>query len=334
MMSASRTTADTALPLVLVFLIASCCEATSANGITHGAATWRASPTSVPSLSEPSDVASFMFVGTELRRSPSSTIAAVSTEEMPTKAAATEEVAPRVAEGDESTWEATFAAGVFESKKAVESEHSDVGSWAADSNCGAAVPSRMLKAEVLLGASANASPEHWKEKTSERALRIYYHAKWLAERNYAGAAEHRYREAAKLAMSSRRTVLASHALARLGYFLIHWKRSSEAVVVLEESMKLNLKSNPLAPYLHGVLERKVGGGDIDRLWAAEELILNAGAQPSQELEAERGRLIEEISYWREAEASSRHCAAGSDVAYVLICFFGSAISFFQKAFFK
>jgi len=280
----------------------------------------------VRSPDETCDVASFIFAGTELHRSPSGM---VPPEETRTIAHAVEEVPPQVTE--DSSWETTFSAGVYWSKQAVEADDDDVGSWVTDSNSGAAVPSRMLKAEVYLEASEKATAEQWKAKTAERALRIYYHAKWLAERNYARAAEHRYREAAHLARTCRRSVLASHSLARLGYFLVHWKRQAEAVNVLEESMKLNKKSNPLAPYLHGVLERKVAGGDVERLKQAEQLIIDAGEQPSEELEAERGRLIDEISYWREAEGSTRHCSATNDVAYVLICFFGHIVAFLQKA---
>ena len=48
------------------------------------------------------------------------------------------------------------------------------------------------------------------------ALRLYYPAKWLAERNHATAAEWRYREASRLALQTRRKVLAAHALGRFG----------------------------------------------------------------------------------------------------------------------
>jgi len=326
--SSSATSAKLVISLLIVFNVTRFCEATITVGITGVTTTWTPF---VRSPDETCDMASFIFAGTELHRSPS---AAVATEETRAKATATEEVPPEVTE--DSDWETTFAAGVYESKKAVEADNVDVSSWVSDSISGAAVPARMLKAEVYLQAAEKATTETkiWKEKTAERALRIYYHAKWLAERNYARAAEYRYREAAHLARTSRRSVLASHSLARLGYFLVHWKRQDEAQVVLEESMKINSKSNPLAPYLHGVLERKVAGGDVDRLREAEEFIIKAGEQPSEELEAERGRLIEEISYWREAEADSRHCSATNDVAYVLICFFGHVIAFLKSALFK
>jgi len=227
-------------------------------------------------------------------------------------------------------WESNFAAGVSESKRVVEEDGKNLGDWVLDSVSGAAVPARMLQAELLLKSSADAPPERWKEKTAERALRIYNHAKWLAERNYARAAEHRYREAHQLASSCRRSVLASHALARLGYFLVHWGRQEEAQVVLQDSMRLNTKSNPLAPYLHGVLERKACEGDVERLKVAEDQILNSGAQPSEELEEERSRLIADISYWRQAEISPQHCFAKSDAAYVLICVGGHAVTLVKQ----
>lgn len=228
-------------------------------------------------------------------------------------------------------WEAAFAAGVFESKGAVEGDDSNLGSWVKDSgNSGAAVPARIVNAEALLMASEEAPADRWKEKTAERALRIYYHAKWLAERNFARAAEWRYREAARLARQCRRSVLASHSLARLGYFLVHWRREDEAAVVLQESMKLNTKNNPLAPYLNGVLQRKTAGFDVERLRSAEDAILQSGEQPSEELEIERSRLVEEISYWREAEGSTSQCLASSDAAYVMICLCGHAAAFLKR----
>lgn len=226
-------------------------------------------------------------------------------------------------------WEAQFALGLHESKAAIEAEEPSVGAWTTDMNdlgegSNAAVPAQMLNAEALMLAAETAPAAACKEKTAERALRLYYHARWLAERNYASAAEWRYRESARLARRSRRSVLASHSLARLGYFLLHWNRPEEAREVLAESMQLNMKSNPLAPYLYGVLERKAAGADIPRLLAAEEHILQSGEQPSEDLELERSRLIADIGYWREAEQSPRHCLANADAAQVLICLCGHA----------
>jgi len=232
--------------------------------------------------------------------------------------------------------EEAFAAGIIESKKVVEAGEQDIGSWTTDvDGSWAAVPSRMLRAEAALKAAEQAPADTWKQKNAERALRLYYHAKWLAERDFAQAAEQRYREAARLARSSRRSILASHSLARLGYYLVRWRRHDEAASVLQESMRLNSsKSNPLAPYLYGVLERMAAVGDADggqeRLKLAESYILNSAEQPSEELETERNQLIDDITYWREAEASTRQCFASSDSAYLLICLLGHAVAFFFK----
>ena len=77
-------------------------------------------------------------------------------------------------------------------------------------------------------------------------------------------------------------MLAAHALGRFGYFLVHWNRRREAKEVLTESMRISSKSNPLAPYLLGVLERQDAGKDLERLEKAEEMILNGGEQPSED----------------------------------------------------
>lgn len=326
--------------MLIVLHLSARAEAASDVRSAGGATTWR---TSVDSPEETEDVSSFIFAGSEMHRSPSSGLAQGAVSDASATAAAMPsarptEVAPQLLEEEErvlEAWEATFAAGVFESKKAVEAEDCDVGSWVRDSeNSGAAVPTRMLNAEAQLQVAESAPADRWKEKTAERALRIYYHAKWLAEHNYERAAEHRYREAARLARRCRRSVLASHSLARLGYFLVHWRREGEAAEVLQESMKLNTKSNPLAPYLHGVLERKVANDDVERLRTAEDAILNSAEQPSEELEVERNRLIGEIGYWREAEESTRQCLASSDTAYVLICLCGHAAAFFRQVVFR
>merc|ERR1719487_2317824 len=119
----------------------------------------------------------------------------------------------------------------------------------------------MREAEDLLVAAEDAPEEMWKEKTAVRSLRLYHHAKWLAERGHSAAAEFRFHEAAALARRSRRSVLASHALGRLGYFLLQWRRPAEAKEVLAEAERLNGKTNPLATYLHGVLLREEVGID-------------------------------------------------------------------------
>jgi hypothetical protein len=276
------------------------------------------------------DVASFINAGSELSlgaaagsQVKSSSLATPRDAEVGLANISLPDAASDVSE-TKSTWEVSFAAGVAESKVFVELDDESVDAWLFDTTSGAVVPTRMLQAENLLRSSEDAPADYWKAKTAERGLRLYYHAKWLAEHNYARAAEHRYLEAAQLARSSRRNVLASHSLARLGYFFIQWGRHDEAKTVLQESMKLNTKSNPLAPYLHGVLERRTALNNIHSLKIAEDQIMNAGEQPSEDLELERNRLIEEINFWRQAEVSVWQCLSSSDAAHVIICWCGHA----------
>jgi hypothetical protein len=216
---------------------------------------------------------------------------------------------------------------LYHSKHIVESKIAS--NWVTDTLfSSAAVPKQVLHAEELLLAGVDAAPTDKlkREKSAERALRIYYHAKWLAERNYPKAAEWRYREAAKLAKEARRSVLAAHSLCRLGYFLMHWNRREEAREVLVESEQLSKKSNPLAPFLLGVLERWTPGSDAS-LRAADDKILAALELPSQELNQDQMQLANEIRYWRAAEAAPgfRQCFVGAaDIAHVLICLIGRA----------
>eukprot|EP00928_Gymnodinium_smaydae_P009314 TRINITY_DN13466_c0_g1_i1.p1 TRINITY_DN13466_c0_g1~~TRINITY_DN13466_c0_g1_i1.p1 ORF type:complete len:408 (-),score=81.31 TRINITY_DN13466_c0_g1_i1:114-1220(-) len=231
----------------------------------------------------------------------------------------------------DAKWEAQFKYGVQHSKMALEVTAS--AEWVMDSKfSNAAVPVQILHAEELLHAGVSGAPEKVRnEKVAEQALRLYYHAKWLAERNYMRAAEWRYREAATLAKNCRRRVLASHALSRLGYFLMYWNRREEAREVLAESERLNTKSNALAPFLIGVLDRQVTDGDTEKLRAAEDRILSAAEQPSQELENDHRQLVREIKYWRQAEESARHCMDTQNFAHVLICFLGHAFNSLRKA---
>lgn len=223
---------------------------------------------------------------------------------------------PDIREG--ADWESQFAWGIYHSQASLEMEES-MATWTSDAT-GAVVPQSMLNSEDLLKLAADNAPEKEKKaKMAEQSLRLYYHAKWLAERNYAKGAEWRYREAATLAKQCRRSVLASHALSRLGYFLMHWRRVEEAREILQESERLNTKANPLGPYLFGVLERKISGADEQRLMAAEGRILEAGEQPSEELEAERMQLVEEIGYWREAMGSPMNCLNTGDATRALTC---------------
>jgi len=219
----------------------------------------------------------------------------------------------------DSNWEVRFDWGLYRSKQ-LETVDGSVSSWVTDTaGSQAGVPKAMLDAEELMASAYLAPQTQQKDKTATRALRIYSHAKWLAERNMARAAEWRYREAYRLARVSRRTVLAAHSLSRLGYFLMHWHRHDDAREVLRESERLSKKSNPLAPYLLGILERRSAGADTERLLAAEERILRSGEQPAEELEVQRQQLSQEIRYWRLAQHSPRHCTKTFNVAHVAIC---------------
>lgn len=220
-------------------------------------------------------------------------------------------------------WEAKFSSALRESDVAMAAAtDADAGTWTSDSVSSGGVPARMLAAEEAMAQALEAVPQGkvHREKSAMLALRIYNHAKWLAERNHAAPAEERYMKAKDLALRAKRSVLAGHALSRLGYFLMRWGRFAEAREVLKESHAISKKSNPLAPYLLGVLERKAAGADLERLRAADALVLSAEEQPSEELEQERRRLVEEIRFWREAEANPTKCADGATVAHVLICF--------------
>lgn len=226
---------------------------------------------------------------------------------------------PAVVLSTNSSWEVRFEWGLYWSKH-LEAVEGSLGSWVSDvAGSRAGVPRAMLDAEELMAAADLAPQSQQKGKTAERALRVYNHAKWLAERNMARAAEWRYREAHRLARISRRSVLAAHSLSRLGYFLMHWHRHDDAREVLLESERLSKKSNPLAPYLLGIIERRSAGADIKRLLAAEERILHSGEQPAEELEVQRQQLSQEIHYWRLAQHSPRHCTETFNVAHVAIC---------------
>lgn len=233
-------------------------------------------------------------------------------------------------------WEERFSLGLRISIQATGGTPGRVppGAWAFDaSGSAAAVPALMLRAEELLWAAAEDAPsERRREKTAERALRVYNHGKWLAEGNFPRAAEWRYREACRLALECRRHVLAAHSLSRLGYFLDYWGRPEEALEALRESEKLSKRSNPLAPYLYGVLSRQAAGADRARLEAAEARILGAGEQPSEDLEVGRRRLVREIAYWRAAEASPRMCVGTDNVAHAVICLTGHIAAALQGAF--
>lgn len=240
------------------------------------------------------------------------------------------EVAQVPTEPESAGWQARFAWGMYYSAKALQAGEDD-GPWTRDAGSGAGAPKQMLRAEELLRAACEEAPEQQqKAHVAQWALQVYYHAKWLAERSQATAAEWRYREAERLARSCRRTVLAAHALSRLGYFLVHWRREDEAREILAESERLNTKANPLAFYLIGVLERKASGADVARLMAAEDRILLAEEQPSEDLEVQRRRLSEQIKYWRRAREGPSHCFDAPDIAHVTICLVAHFFRYFWE----
>lgn len=233
---------------------------------------------------------------------------------------------PFVPAEEGASWESEFNEGLDRSRRFV--EDTAPSAWEAGSD--GAAPMEMLRAELLLQAAEGAPPELSRSKVAERALRVYHHAKWLAERNHERAAEYRYRLAADLARKARRSVLAAHALSRLGYFLVQWKRSEEALPVLEEAEQFTPTSNPLAQYLRGVLQRS-SGADAATIRAAEDRLLTAAKLPSEELEAERRVLSQEIAFWRQAEKSPRQCVSSTDVAHILICLCGHIAFAFNQA---
>jgi len=236
---------------------------------------------------------------------------------------------------EQSSWESMFARGLRLSKLAVEASETEAGSWSYDREGSmAAVPRRLLQAELLLRqGAAEATPEKKRtEKRAEEALRLYNHAKWLAERNLARAAEWRYREASRIAKEAKRSVLAAHSLSRLGYFLMHWRRFDEAREVLLMSEKLNTKANPLAPFLYGLLARQTAGADVQCLLAAEERILQSKKQPSEELEVQRQAMVSDINYWRAAEVSPWSCLDTGNMAHILICLCSHAALALQQTF--
>ncbi|CAK0846509.1 unnamed protein product [Prorocentrum cordatum] len=233
---------------------------------------------------------------------------------------------PREGTDEQAACWALFAEGEAQSKAAVGA--ADGGAplmvkWATDS-AGAGVPAQMLRAEELMQQallSSECAQGHGAMGAS-RALRVFQHAKWLAERDHARAAEVRFREASREAAERRRSVLAQHALARLGYFLAQWGRPAEALEAFLEAQRfgeLDPERDPVAPFVLGVVGRQAAGGDVRRLRDAEERILGAGRQPTEELEALRERLQAEIRFWRAAELCPRRCLDAEEVVYAMIC---------------
>eukprot|EP00927_Polykrikos_kofoidii_P048609 TRINITY_DN42861_c0_g1_i1.p1 TRINITY_DN42861_c0_g1~~TRINITY_DN42861_c0_g1_i1.p1 ORF type:complete len:398 (+),score=57.94 TRINITY_DN42861_c0_g1_i1:159-1196(+) len=223
--------------------------------------------------------------------------------------------------------ESLFAEAVHESEQAVSVVSSEVKAWETDDE-GGSVPANIVLAEEMLKRACDQihvsdGPYH-RKKTAERALRIYHHAKWLAENDHALAAELRYRQAASLALETGRKVLASTSLSRLGYFLVRWRRDDEARVVLQNALSIDRRPSGggLAAFLYGMLERRQAGADVDRLREAEDLIIGAGEQPSPELETSHSEMIQEIQFWRDAELSPVKCFRTPDAATLLVCLCG------------
>jgi len=275
------------------------------------------------------DAISLVSVGTELKRT---SAPAHSSGNRVRPAGNT--LVPEFHSGD---WEERFVVGETASANFVDSgeqAYSWREAWVQDPLGAGAVPLEMARAEELLTAAEAAPEAVWKEKMAVRSLRMYHHARWLAERGHTVSAEVRFREAANLAKRSRRSILASHSLGRLGYFLVQWCRHEEAKLVLAEADHLNTKSNPLAKYLHGVILRKEAvnfkDSDPEKLRAAEEKILAAQTQPSDELEAERVQLVEDIQFWRSVGEDPWKCIHARDVARAIICISAHLVFAFPK----
>jgi len=183
----------------------------------------------------------------------------------------------------------------------------------------------MLRAEEFMQRALLSSQCAWGHEAmgASRALRLVWHAKWLADRDHARAAELRFRVASREAAEHGRAVLAQHALARLGYFMARWGRLVEAFEALLEAERfgdLDPERDPVAPFMLGVVGRQVARGDVAKLREAEDRILDAGQQPTQELEVQRRKLQSEIRFWRAAELSPRRCLDADEVVHALICF--------------
>jgi len=231
-------------------------------------------------------------------------------------------------------WQQQFNLGLRESEAAVNATcEVSAGRWVPDGMSGAGVPLRMLYAEDALSKSSMAAPDtQRKEKSLLYALRLYTHARWLAERQHATAAEQRYRAAAEVALREERPELGGHALARLGYYLMGWGRFAEARLVLKEAASYAGEENPAASFLHGVMERRfaIQMGDAQALYAADALILDSGKQPSKQLEEERRNIVKEIHFWKDASNSREKCLSSDDAAHFVICGLLHAVVHVQK----
>lgn len=225
----------------------------------------------------------------------------------------------------ESSWRRSFEDGLRQSRTAASKEEGFAWGhrWVAERSRSGAVPAEMLSAEQLMEKSLQEAPAELREQQSLLfATRLYYHAKWLAERQHASVAEERYRRSKDLALALGNEDLAAHALSRLGYFLTIWGRADEAREVLNEAVAVaHTKPNNVASYLLGKLERKVATstGDAKRLVEADSRIMASQKVPSKDLEEERQQLIAEISYWHSAELSLSKCLDSDNFMQILIC---------------
>jgi len=201
--------------------------------------------------------------------------------------------------------------------------------WAQDGG-GAYAPELLVKAEDLLRRGAEATPlPQREERQAARALRLYRHAKLLAQRHHSAAAAWRYRDAAAIAGSVRRSTLASHALSRLSHFQMVEGFFEEALE--SASAALIYGRNALADYLQARLRRRLGKlGTVAELLHAEDQLRRAeGRLPSKKLEADRTAAVLELEAWRAvAEGSSwdlGRCLTLLDAARILICIVSSAV---------
>jgi tetratricopeptide (TPR) repeat protein len=226
----------------------------------------------------------------------------------------------------EGSWEKSFEEGIRQSRLASsrESAHGIGHRWVAKYARSGAVPAEMSNAERLMADSIAQAPES-SARDQQRlifATRLYYHAKWLAERQQVTAAEERYLRSKELALELQNEDLAAHSLSRLGYFLTIWGRPDEARKVLNEAVEVaQSKPNNVASYLLGKLERKVATSivDLDRLLEADSRILSSHKVPSKDLEDERLQLISEIRYWQNAEVSLTKCFESDNLVHIMIC---------------
>jgi len=236
----------------------------------------------------------------------------------------------------ESDPSATFSLGEYWSERGVAPDKvlpswraifGDTGAstvWVRDAGEGqdsSHVPEEIAKAEELLKLGCdNTVGADVSERAALRSLRLYQHAKFLAQKHHDAAAELRYRLSANVAVEHHRKRLAAHSLARLGYLYTLRGRHSEALVAVEESVAL--AKDPLAQYLQSVLRRNAGELKNSEDVLAAEVQLNevAGLLPSKYLEEQRAKSSAELKWWRAAAGgSAKQCFRTQDAANFLVC---------------